>query len=322
MAVAYSLKSNKDKLVNNTNFILISILIHLIIIYSTRLDYISKNINNIENEINLNIEKEIEQKFEEELVNPKLKQIVSPSDTHESLITPDTNLLSDKNTKVEKQQIKRGDIPNSKNIKKSKTEANKNKTNINKLLTDILEINKTDLNKDSSTDKFRPNKDNNIKNKKEDSEELINSLSGISGNPDLVSNIFDGEMTLLNAKADRFAVFVRRVALRVFSALKSSNWYEIGDISSGYQTEEVTILATLDKTGKLINTNLIQSSKSSHFDKVIINSVKKGAWDRNPPLTALTNDGFIKFIFKSKALVKGGPQGRSRQWIILSTGLE
>ena len=45
---------------------------------------------------------------------------------------------------------------------------------------------------------------------------------GNSGSTDYLPNLPDGDITLLNTKADHFAVFVRRVAARVFAALRSS----------------------------------------------------------------------------------------------------
>ena len=41
---------------------------------------------------------------------------------------------------------------------------------------------------------------------------------GRRGSPDYLPNVRDGNVTMLNAKADRFAPFVRRVGLRVFQA--------------------------------------------------------------------------------------------------------
>ena len=270
------------------------------------------------------------------------KQLVSPSDIKESAEIPITSHLSDKNTKVEKEQIKRGDLPIASEISSKNSTANKKtstkltkpidlkskpseKPNTEDITKDVLnkisESAISELKPDQSSTKLKSN--TTASDQSTDSAEArLNSLAGLAGNPDLVTGIPDGEVTLLNAKADRFAVFVRRVALQVFSALRTSNWYEIGNLSNGFQTEEVTLRAIMDKSGKLIEVQLLESSRTELFDKVLTKSVKKGAWDSNPPQTALASDGNIRFIFKSKAWVRGGPGGRSRQWILLSTGLE
>jgi hypothetical protein len=275
------------------------------------------------------------------------KQIVSPSDIKESKETPETNLLSDKNTLVEKQSLKKGDLPEAKPLKKtsesvsskinlknqqtikdkkstSKQKDNKNEANLvdrKKILNSILESTQYEINKDIQNSNLKSsNMEKQIS--QEEQENRLNSLAGISGNPDLLKGIPDGEVTLLNAKADRFAVFVRRVALQVFSNLRNSNWYEIGNLSQGLQTEEITVRAILDKNGKFESFEMLESSKVEIFDKALKRSVSKGAWDRNPPQAALTPEGKINFIFKAKAWVNGSPNGRSRQWIQLATGLE
>ncbi len=298
--------------------------------------------------------KEVKIILEPEAKNSNKKVVVSPSDIQESKKNIDTNLISDKTTSVEKEQIKRGvpdtasakvstnhtaPTPKSQNASRTVKKTNKEQTqrlkptvdktkqtsakNILATISDSTfaafnknHVENTDANNQSET-KTQPDS-----NANETAESRLNSIAGISGNPDLLTGIQDGEITLLNAKADRFAVFVRRVALQVFSALRTSNWYEIGDLHSGFETQEVSIRAVLDKNGKFISYELLKSSKTDLFDRVLVQSVKKGAWDRNPPQSALAADGTIKFIFQSKAWVRGGVNGRSHQWILLSTGLE
>ena len=323
----------------NTTYLIVSVVLHIIILSSIKYAKSNYNLNYYEKEVKLIIENP------ENTPEIKAKQIVSPSDIQESKEEPNSPLLSDKNTVVKEEQIKRGDIPefanqpitkqNSKPLEKSKsksaeqikvTKAPPQKIDSKQLL-DSIEESTLDSFTTKTFAKNSPqvNEQNN-KSKSESSTESaearINALGGIAGNPDLLNNIRDGEITLLNAKADRFAVFVRRVALQVFSALRNSNWYEVGGMQSGFETGEVTIRAVLDKTGKFISLELLSSSQIDLFDKVIVKSVRKGAWDRNPPPSALAADGTIKFIFQSKAWVKGGPNGRTSQWIQLATGLE
>src|SRR5690606_20546577 len=47
---------------------------------------------------------------------------------------------------------------------------------------------------------------------------------GASGAPDHLPSLPDGDITLLNTKANQFAVFVRRVATQVFGELRLTGW--------------------------------------------------------------------------------------------------
>lgn len=170
-----------------------------------------------------------------------------------------------------------------------------------------------DNSKENATAKEKPN-----------NESLISNMAalGTGGNSDFLPGVPDGEITMLNAKADRFAVFVRRVALQVFSNLKQSNWLDHPQLMSGFQTDGVRIRAILSDTGEFLKAEIISPSGLNIFDSTVMGAVKKGAWDRNPPKEALASDGNIRFIFESKAWVRSLGPGRKRQWLLLGTGLE
>ena len=150
---------------------------------------------------------------------------------------------------------------------------------------------------------------------------------GVRGTPDYLPHLPDGDMTLLNEKADRFAVFVRRVATQVFGQIRSTGWAvlrarDIRDIS-GY----ATIIAVLSPEGDLIKTMLRSSSGSAKFDAALKQAVQVGARDPHPPPDAAAEDGNFYFIFKAKSWVKlsGNARGRGaseRRWLMLATGLE
>lgn len=149
---------------------------------------------------------------------------------------------------------------------------------------------------------------------------------GLRGDTDFLPGLPDGDITLLNTKADKFAVFVRRVASQVFGQLRTSGWESLsaGDLNSMRGFSEVR--ATLSPKGELLSVRVIAGSGSPRFDEVLAKSVKSGARDPNPPADAVAADGNIQFIFQARswaqygAGARGGPS--ERRWLLLATGLE
>ncbi len=151
---------------------------------------------------------------------------------------------------------------------------------------------------------------------------FIPGTSGRSGAADLLPSIPDGEMTMLNAKAERFAVFVRRVAQQVFGLLRVSNWSQL----SGGEVRQIgdftKIHAIMSPDGKFIKLWLENSSGSIRFDKVVSGSVERGLDDQNPPPSALSEDGNYHFIFISRTWSRPAMERMGEQrWILLGTGL-
>lgn len=151
----------------------------------------------------------------------------------------------------------------------------------------------------------------------------IDSLfSTRSGSADYLPTVQDGEVTLLNAKADRHAIFVRRVALQVFGALRKQSWSEISYSRLKHASNFITVYATMSAEGNLLSVNVRDGSGSSIFDKVVESAVRTGTWDQNPPAGALAEDGTIRFVFKSKTWARRvGDARREQRWLLLSTGL-
>lgn len=149
---------------------------------------------------------------------------------------------------------------------------------------------------------------------------------GASGVPDYLPNLPDGDITLLNAKANLFAVFVRRVASQVFGALRTVGWETMSGGEIARIANFSTVEAVLSPTGDLLKISLVESSGSSRFDDVLSEAARRGAKDRNPPKGAAASDGNIHFIFKARSWVDvgtgrgGGPF--ERRWILLGTGLD
>ena len=139
-------------------------------------------------------------------------------------------------------------------------------------------------------------------------------------------NLPDGDMTLLNTKAEYFAVFVRRVATRVFSELRLSGWEILSkdDIRMINSFSEIEAIMSLD--GNILNVKLLSSSGSSSFDDILKHAVKVAGKDNNPPANAKAADNLIHFIFQAKSWSKMGtnPNGSlgERRWLLLSTGLK
>lgn len=148
-------------------------------------------------------------------------------------------------------------------------------------------------------------------------------FSARAGNSDFLPDVRDGEVTLLNAKADRFAVFVRRVALQVFGNIRRDHWQELPRREIMSVQSFVTVEAVLSQAGKLLSTEIRESSGNASFDRLVRSAVTEGAWDKNPPTASIAADGNIHFIFKSRVWSSGfsGERQQERRWLLLSTGL-
>lgn len=152
---------------------------------------------------------------------------------------------------------------------------------------------------------------------------FIPGTSGRDGSADLLPQIPDGEMTMLNAKAERFAVFVRRVAQQVFGLLRVSNWSQLSSSEIRQIGEYTKIHAVMSPEGKFIKLWLENSSGSVRFDKVVTGSIERGLDDQNPPPSARSEDGNYHFVFISKTWTRPAMTERAgeQRWILLGTGL-
>lgn len=150
---------------------------------------------------------------------------------------------------------------------------------------------------------------------------------GTAGISDHLPNLPDGDITLLNAKANTYAGFVRRVAVQVFAQLRSQGWENLSRGEIAQLHDFTTVEAILSPDGKFLTMNLLDGSGSAAFDGVVKLSVKSGAQDPNPPEGARAADGKIHFIFKARSWASATVSPRSgmpveRRWILLATGLE
>ena len=153
------------------------------------------------------------------------------------------------------------------------------------------------------------------------------SIATGAGSSDSLSRVPDGSVTMLNAKADRFAVFVRRVAYRVFATLRETGWQSLSASHIRTIGRPVIVIAELTPAGRLISTTIQQPSGSSRFDGLVESAVRRSVSDPNPPAGAIAADGKIRFIFQSRSNVSVAPSGAQggfseRRWLELGTGLD
>lgn len=148
---------------------------------------------------------------------------------------------------------------------------------------------------------------------------------GTAGVPDYLPELPDGDLTLLNTKAVQFAVFVQRVAVRVFGEMRQAGWELLRAADIANISEDAIVEATIDKKGNIVSISVKNSSGSSRFDGILREAVRKGIIDRNPPPAAAQDDGNIHFEFHSRSWVRpiitphGAPS--EQRWLLLGTGL-
>lgn len=146
---------------------------------------------------------------------------------------------------------------------------------------------------------------------------------GRQGVSDMLLNVPDGEITVLNEKADQFAVFVRRVASQVFGILRRSSWGSLSAYEVDSLEDFAKVRAILSPKGKFIRLELVGRSGITRFDELLEDSVAKGANDQNPPREALAPDGNFRFVFMARTWSRRLPNGMPEQrWLVLGTGLE
>jgi hypothetical protein len=123
--------------------------------------------------------------------------------------------------------------------------------------------------------------------------------SGRGGSMDFLPQVREGDVTMLNTKAEQFAPFVRRVAVRVFEDFRILLRRSIDSRRADSTEEFATIEAVMDKQGRLLSITAKDRSMSVAFatDRNLQAACQEGFFDRNPPPGAESNDGNIHFIF-------------------------
>jgi hypothetical protein len=150
---------------------------------------------------------------------------------------------------------------------------------------------------------------------------------GRLGQSDYLPGIKDGDVTLLNAKADKYAVFVRRVALRVFESIKSKGWQYLSASDIRGIADYGTIRAVITPKGALKKVIIESPSGSTKFDVMLNQAVTSSTSDPHPPADAAAADGNIHFIFMARTWSEMYQSARNpgigeRRWLILKAGLD
>ncbi len=127
---------------------------------------------------------------------------------------------------------------------------------------------------------------------------------GQRGTPDYLPDVRQGNFTLLNTKADRFAPFVRRVGLRVFQTFSMDFKQMIfaGQVPQG--RENIEVEAIMSRDGKRIEVFLKGRNGNLSTDRVLLGTLRDQIFfDDNPPPNAVAEDGRIHFVFALDARV-------------------
>jgi hypothetical protein len=136
---------------------------------------------------------------------------------------------------------------------------------------------------------------------------------GERGTPDYLPDVRQGNFTLLNTKADRFAPFVRRVGLRVFQSFSMEFKQQIyaGNVPQG--RDNVEIEAVMSPDGHRLEVYLKQRSGNLSSDRVLLGTLNDNIFfDQNPPAKAVAEDGRIHFVFALNASVWFGRDENGR----------
>jgi len=135
-------------------------------------------------------------------------------------------------------------------------------------------------------------------------------FGGMRGTFDALPDVAQGNLTMLNTKADRFAPFVRRVGTRVFQNLliyQRQN-LEASDILAA--NDIVTARVLLDRSGKLKSLEVEDHSGSMAVDQTLIDALRQAAFDDNPPPSAANGNGEYEFVFQAQLIAGVGPGAR------------
>lgn len=271
----------------------------------------------------------------------KHQQIVSPrNQARESNQALKTKLLSDTSRVTAKEQIKRG--TGAKNaIKTSRKSSQKTPAHIqsrkippnnlpqSKQKSHKSNTNKLKLTKDALYTKFakkNPKPSDNSKALKPEREIALREAhpffhTNRPGTLDFLPDIPDGDITLLNTKADMHSVFVYRVSQRVFGLLRQKNWASLTHRQLRQLENFSTVEASISLTGELVSARLLKSSGLPEFDTILLEAAREGTWDHNPPKTAKASNGIIIFVFQARSWSESRPSGGERRWIMMGTGL-
>ena len=249
------------------------------------------------------------------------QQIVDQPNAGKEEPPPDTRFLSDRDNVVEKQTVKRGEPLPGEEGKQAEAAAEKvgerkarrnaprdpgrqfaSLPRLEQLLPSAVQIaregyGQAEPRAEAAEEESSPKSD------RLRSGQAWMPRSEITGTLDFLPDVQPGDITLLNTKAERFAPFVRRVALRVFQNLLISLRRQITTIP--HSTEEaVTMEAVMSRDGEMVGTKIAERSSRVALasDRLLQQACIDGFFDRNPPAGAEASDGQIHFVLRTHVI--------------------
>ncbi|MFI5398692.1 MAG: hypothetical protein ACHQ9S_24455 [Candidatus Binatia bacterium] len=285
------------------------------------------------------------------------QQIVSPSDAGEEKEPENPRFLSDRNNTVKEEKIHRGDPvpgdPESKRLAETKPQAAEQRVEAKSAREEVARKTaqesrgaKTQVAALPKLDQLLPSSEEMIREgvvrpqepessapapEQHASAERTDLLrhgdpwrtQGLGGSRDFLPAVRDGDITMLNTKADQFAPFVRRVAVRVFEnfVMLVRRSHDNGQEAA---EEYATVEAVMDKQGQVVAIDIQRRSGSSAFatDRSLQAACREGFFDRNPPSGAEASDGKIHFVFDARVtLVMDRTGRRVPAWVMMGAGL-
>ena len=260
------------------------------------------------------------------------RQIVSPSDRGEQKPPKETRLLSDRDNTVPREMIRRGQPAPGKLEAESKTEKAEKKEavppvekpavarrqaaparpaqappqqvaslpKLNQLLPPVGDIITEGFSK--PTQQRPQEQQEQVASAPHQRNLFAGSGGAFSARPgisDFLPTIREGDVTLLNTKAELFAPFVRRVATRVFQHLEIRLKQAARGRPGGSGREYAEVEAVMSKKGQLISARVLQKESNSNlaaYRELLSATEPNVFFDANPPPGAEGNDGNIHFI--------------------------
>lgn len=145
---------------------------------------------------------------------------------------------------------------------------------------------------------------------------------GTRGTLDFLPDVREGDITLLNTKAEQFAPFVRRVAQRVFQTQVISLRRDLSHAAVSTR-ESVTVEALMDRRGNFLSLRITDRSPtgSTGIDRHLQRACHQAFFDLNPPAGAEAADGNIHFLFRTQVEVFVAPNGVASYGALLTAGL-
>jgi len=135
------------------------------------------------------------------------------------------------------------------------------------------------------------------------------------GVSDFLPTIHEGDITLLNTKAEKFAPFVRRVAARVFQHMEINLKRTARSMANpGGGHESAVVEAVMNKRGEFLDARLIERETNTQMAvyKLLLTAARPDVFfDANPPSGAEAADGNIHFILVIDLMIQVGPDPRT-----------